>query len=360
MLYKEKENSYQVLMFTLSVVGILLTYHLHLTKLNPFCLSDEANGCREIINNIKGPFGISYIYWGLLYYLNLTLCSIIPLLMPSKLNFYLIRVRNYSIIFGFIYSMFLVGYQFYIQSFCPLCMISAILFLMLFLLLISSKFLKSHPIPKKTTLKPKLLILLITIGLILGDWWVNKPDPKSIVQEITDPCKLKKYMLKLDQDGKLLYNSPENIKNFSFIITGSNVKEIESTNSGENNIDVKIIKQKEGSALIKMSSQDNVISSDCGYLVDLDFENPSNSDVKIELTDLFFETTEGFCAAKKEEESCSELKAENECISKQGCEWFKELPFKYYDGYHDINMEKSVILGDPEAPITIIEWIDFY
>ena len=98
MSYKEKENSYQILIFTLSVLGILLTYHLHLTKLNPFCLSGEANGCSTIINNIKGPFGISYIYWGLLYYLSLTLCSIIPLLISSKLNFYLIRVRNYSII----------------------------------------------------------------------------------------------------------------------------------------------------------------------------------------------------------------------------------------------------------------------
>ena len=136
MSYKEKENSYQILIFALSFLGILLTYHLHLTKLNPFCFSGNTNGCSSIINNIKGPFGISYIYWGMLYYLTLTICSLIPLLISSKFNFYLIRVRNYSIIFGLIYSIFLIGFQVCANSFCLLCITSAILCLMLFLLLI--------------------------------------------------------------------------------------------------------------------------------------------------------------------------------------------------------------------------------
>ena len=168
----EKSNKiYEILIFILSAFGVLLTFHLHTTQLDPICLIGEKNSCTNLISSLK-LLGISNIYWGLLYYSSLLILSIIAIFISSKIS---IQLRNYSIIFGFFYSIFLVGYQISENKFCFLCLISATICLLLFILLILSKFYKTHYIPDKASLIPKLLILVIITGLIITDHLINKP-----------------------------------------------------------------------------------------------------------------------------------------------------------------------------------------
>ena len=168
----EKSNkTYDILIFTLSTLGVILAFHLHTTQLDPICLIGEKASCTDLISSFK-LLGISNIYWGLLYYSTLLILSIVAIFIPFRL---LIQARNYSIIFGFLYSMFLVTYQIFVNKFCFLCLISAIICLTLFIILILSKFYKTHYIPSQTNLKPKLLVLTMMVGLIITDHFINKP-----------------------------------------------------------------------------------------------------------------------------------------------------------------------------------------
>mgnify|MGYP001231435437 CR=1 FL=1 len=168
----EKSNKiYDILIFILSAFGVLLTFHLHTTQLDPICLIGEKNSCTNLISSLK-LLGISNIYWGLFYYSSLVILSIIGIFISSKI---LIQLRNYSIIFGFFYSIFLVSYQIVENKFCFLCIISATICLLLFILLILSKFYKTHYTPNKGSLIPKLLILTTVVGLIVADHLINKP-----------------------------------------------------------------------------------------------------------------------------------------------------------------------------------------
>ena len=162
----EKSNKiYEILIFTLSAFGVLLTFHLHATQVDPICLLGEPSSCTDLISSFK-LLGISNIYWGLLYYSVLVILSFITIFIPFRP---LIQIRNYSIIFGFFYSIFLVGYQIAVNKFCFLCLISAAICLILFTLIIFSNFYKTHYSPNQKTLKPKLLVLTIMISLIITD-----------------------------------------------------------------------------------------------------------------------------------------------------------------------------------------------
>lgn len=162
----EKSNRiYEILIFILSTLGVLITFHLHATQVDPICLFGEVTTCTDLISNFK-LLGLSNIYWGLIYYCIIVILSIATIFIRFKL---LIQIRNYFIIFGFLYSIVLVIIQIVENKFCFLCLISAAICLSLFTLIILSKFYKTHYQPSQKTLKPKLLILTIMISLLITD-----------------------------------------------------------------------------------------------------------------------------------------------------------------------------------------------
>ena len=168
--HSKSNQIYDILIFILSTFGVLITFHLHATKLDPICIIGSKSSCTNLIDSLK-LLGISNIYWGLLYYCFLVLSSIIANIFPLR---FLIQIRNLSIIFGFLYSIFLVIYQITINQFCFLCLLSATICFTLFFLLIVSKFYKLNSLPKSKALKPKLIILTIMISLVIFDSIINK------------------------------------------------------------------------------------------------------------------------------------------------------------------------------------------
>ena len=170
---EQKNTIFHILIFIFSVAGIFLTFHLHLTKENPACF--EGGSCVNIINSISGPFGISNIYWGMLYYADLALLAILPLILSGKLANYSIIIRNYLIVIGFMYSIFLVIHQ-VLYGFCVMCLVSALLCISMLLVLLISKFLKDHPLPEKNVLKFYIPILLIGVGVSIIDYNLDRTE----------------------------------------------------------------------------------------------------------------------------------------------------------------------------------------
>ena len=170
---QQKNTLFQILIFIISVAGILLTLHLHLTQENPACF--EGGNCADVIGSLSGPFGISNIYWGMLYYLDLALLSILPLILSGKLAKYSITIRNYLIMLGFMYSIFLVIHQ-VLYGFCVMCLVSALFCTSMMIILLISKFLKDHPIPNKDVLKFYIPILLTGITVAIIDYNIDRTE----------------------------------------------------------------------------------------------------------------------------------------------------------------------------------------
>ena len=163
----KKDNLSQLLIFTLSLLGIFLTFYLHFEQSNNFeqgCA--EGYDCKSVIDSFK-LLGLSNIYWGLIYYISILLLGIIPLLSRLNINQMIIKLRNYLIIFGAIYSIFLIFYQYFkLEEFCSLCLISSLICFSLLGVLIFSEFLKTHPIPHHSILKKKMIILFSSLTIM--------------------------------------------------------------------------------------------------------------------------------------------------------------------------------------------------
>ena len=128
-----KNFIYQFAIFLFSFVGIFLTFHMHFLSSS----QQECNlgSCLTIFDSIS-PLGISNIYWGMLYYITLTLLSLLAAILKNEFKNKIILIRNYLIIFGFIYSIFLVLYQILNIGLCELCLISSLICTLLFTLVI--------------------------------------------------------------------------------------------------------------------------------------------------------------------------------------------------------------------------------
>ena len=171
----KKDNLFQLSIFTFSLLGVFLTLYLHFEQLNNFeqgCT--EGFDCKDVINSFK-LLGLSNIYWGLIYYISILLFGLIPLISKLSINQTIIKLRNYLIIFGAIYSIFLISYQYFkLEEFCSLCLMSSLICFTLLVILIFSGFLKTHSIPNHSILKKKIMILftsmlVITIYYFSGD-----------------------------------------------------------------------------------------------------------------------------------------------------------------------------------------------
>ena len=127
---------YQFAIFLFSLIGVFLTFHMHfLTISEQDC---QVGGCTAMFNSLS-PLGISNVYWGMLFYISISMLSLISSISNDKRNKIIISIRNYLISFGFIYSILLVLYQFNI-GFCKLCLISAIISAILFILILKIGF----------------------------------------------------------------------------------------------------------------------------------------------------------------------------------------------------------------------------
>ena len=124
----KKDNLSQLLIFTLSLLGVFLTLYLHFEQANNFeqgC--SEGFDCKGVIDSFK-ILGLSNIYWGLIYYISILLFGVIPLISNLTINQTIIKLRNYSIVFGSIYSLFLIFYQYFkLEAFCSLCLVSSLI-----------------------------------------------------------------------------------------------------------------------------------------------------------------------------------------------------------------------------------------
>ena len=129
---------FERLFFAVALMGVLVTAHFNLTASTGFeqeCLfgvfetQAEVSGCEAALESAVGrPFGVSNAVWGMLFYLMVAgLCAAIVFGTEAR-RIVLKRARAALVGFGFLYSVFLTGYQFVaMQVRCPLCLISALL-----------------------------------------------------------------------------------------------------------------------------------------------------------------------------------------------------------------------------------------
>ena len=129
---------FERLFFALALMGVLVTAHFNLTASTGFeqeCLfgafgtQAEVSGCEAALESAVGrPFGVSNAVWGMLFYLIVAgLCAVLVFGTEAR-RIVLKRVRAALVGFGFLYSVFLTGYQFVAMEVrCPLCLISALL-----------------------------------------------------------------------------------------------------------------------------------------------------------------------------------------------------------------------------------------
>jgi len=175
---ENRENLFHKLIFLFSVLGILTTVHLYIMNERGFdqgCFGFETNAqiedsfdCESVIDVGLTIMGMSNIFWGFTYYLILMLAGLLPVLFSFSFKQNMIKIRNFLIGIGFIYSAYLAYIQhFELNEYCALCLISGIISTILLGLLIYSKFLKTHPVPNYNLKKPFIIILIIGI-LVAG------------------------------------------------------------------------------------------------------------------------------------------------------------------------------------------------
>ncbi len=122
---------YERILFALALLGVLVTVHLSVWYGSGAVVSDDpvcgvGFNCTAVLANDPEPLGIPSATWGLLFYLGLAaVCAGIVYFTDAK-RLILKQVRVAMVGIGFLYSLFLTIYQFFILSDrCLLCLISA-------------------------------------------------------------------------------------------------------------------------------------------------------------------------------------------------------------------------------------------
>ena len=125
-------------LFVLAMLGILTTVHLWIQQgrgfdqgcwgFNPPSAEEAATfNCEAVVQSDAGKlFGISNVYWGMLFYLVVAILGYTVGKAEEERVGPLKRLRGALIAIGFVYSLYLVYYQFNsIGELCALCLTSA-------------------------------------------------------------------------------------------------------------------------------------------------------------------------------------------------------------------------------------------
>lgn len=189
------------LMFILAMVGVLATVHLKVQQDRGFdrgCLgfSDPATvqatfDCDAVTRSRAGQvFGVSNAIWGMLFYLGIAgLCGGIAYTSGNTRRL-LKRIRIFMIGAGFAYSAYLSYYQYaVVGEFCLLCVISASLVTLLFILQLVELFasvdaeslrMKSGKLMRELSLYGGLAVLIfVLVGADLA-YFNSLEDPGEI------------------------------------------------------------------------------------------------------------------------------------------------------------------------------------
>ena len=168
----KNNNLYQILIFILVSTGIYLTFHMHFNlSAGQDC---STGGCSNTFNALK-PLGLSNVYWGMLYYFTLAILCLTPIVLRFN-NFYtfFIRIRNYLIFSGFLYSTFLMLYiAFSRLPFCTLCFMSFLICSSLFAILIKIKFSDAYNKSNANIAYP-ITLIICTLFIIFDYTNINK------------------------------------------------------------------------------------------------------------------------------------------------------------------------------------------
>lgn len=137
---------YDRLLFGLALLGVLITVHLIIQQGRGFdrgCLGFSAPNateatfdCNAVVHSEAGKlFGVSNAYWGLAYYLVLSVLGAVVAFSTAVKQLRVKQIRALFIVFGFLYSLYLLSYQYFrIEEFCALCLASAATAAVLFII----------------------------------------------------------------------------------------------------------------------------------------------------------------------------------------------------------------------------------
>ena len=170
-------------LFVLALAGLLVTIHLGIQQsrgfdqgcwgFNPPDGGAETFNCSAVVQSGAGSIlGISNVYWGMMFYGALALLGWL-VLKASMPRLQLWNTLRAGIIgFGFIYSMYLVNYQFNsIGELCALCLTSAGIATTLFLVQLARIFTKppgentiSFEMPKEARLYSGLALAVVVLA----------------------------------------------------------------------------------------------------------------------------------------------------------------------------------------------------
>ena len=161
---KNNNFIYHYAIFLFSLIGVFLTFEI-ISSLNTDC---SSGGCSNLSSNRDYYFfGIPNYYLGMIHYTILSTLSYISLFTNKKVTDWIFITRNTMIVFGFLYSIYLISIMFKEQNFCQLCIYSATISSLLFLFLIVSG-IKNKAVERKKSIKYLYFFsILVIVCLIL-------------------------------------------------------------------------------------------------------------------------------------------------------------------------------------------------
>ena len=146
---KNNNFIYHFAIFLFSSIGVFLTYRMHILHANNQNCGEDGS-CLQAFNSFS-IFGFSNIELGMFYYSTLTILGLGALFLNKTINKKISLLKNSMIVFGFIYSLYLVSYLFFSDlGFCELCLYSACICTILFILVIKSGFRRTIEVKGKT------------------------------------------------------------------------------------------------------------------------------------------------------------------------------------------------------------------
>ena len=183
------------LLYALAIVGVIVTVHLWIQQeivnfsqgcwgFNPPASGAGATSdCALVAQSDAGKlFGVSNVYWGIAFYIVVSLMGFLIGRASEEQVGSLKRVRAGLIAFGFFFSLYLVNYQMglvnsgIIQETCKLCMTSAVIAASLFVLTLVDLF-TSRQAPVGEEAQPRVaaqrlftLLPVVAVVLMVGDY----------------------------------------------------------------------------------------------------------------------------------------------------------------------------------------------
>ncbi len=130
----------------MALLGLLVTVHLMIQQGRGFdrgCLGFTTSAaveatfdCNAVVTSGAGKLlGVSNAVWGFLFYVVVAALSAVIAFVSGQTLTRLKVIRALLIVFGFLYSVFLVSYQYIaVREFCALCLMSALVALALFVI----------------------------------------------------------------------------------------------------------------------------------------------------------------------------------------------------------------------------------